>query len=126
MQHVDLLWFEQRRAVKLLPAGLVDYRVHAALWCQTHNQGSFFIFHIYVEASKSRQEHHLIQSTIKHLHVLRLTLGVQTFRTAVFSVNVFSRVHVSGFNPQCFRFTGISLSCDERKPTPAEHLAAQS
>lgn len=63
-----LIRFCKAAACVLLPAGLLHSSVHAALWCQSHDQGSFFIFHIYVEASESRQKHHLIWSTIKDLH----------------------------------------------------------
>lgn len=66
-------------ACVLLPAVLLRYGVHAALWCQSHNQGSFFRFHVDVEASEPRQEHHLVWSTVKHLHALMLTLAVQRF-----------------------------------------------
>lgn len=55
-----LIRFCKAAACVLLPAGLLHSSVHAALWCQSHDQGSFFIFHIYVEASESRQKHHLI------------------------------------------------------------------
>ncbi len=41
------------------PAVLLDYSIHAALWCQRQNQGAFLIFHVYVETAKAWQEHHL-------------------------------------------------------------------
>lgn len=41
---------------------LVDYSVHAALWCQRQNQGAFLIGHVYVETAKAWQEHHLNSS----------------------------------------------------------------
>lgn len=48
-----------------IPAVLVDYSVHAALWCQSQNQGAFFILYIDVETSKTRQEQHLSNSIIQ-------------------------------------------------------------
>lgn len=48
-----------------IPAVLVHYSVHAALWCQSQNQGAFFILYIDVETSKTRQEHHLSKSIIQ-------------------------------------------------------------
>lgn len=44
---------------------LVDYSVHAALWCQRQNQGAFLILHIYVETAKAWQEHHLGNNIIQ-------------------------------------------------------------
>lgn len=51
-----------------VPAVLADDGVHAALWCQRQNQGAVLTLHIYVEAAKARQEHHLTNST-SHMHV---------------------------------------------------------
>ena len=64
-----------------------------------------------------------VEANFRRRHIRTLT------RTAVFSVDVlfrFSGIHVFGLNSRRSGFTGISLSCDERKPSPAEHLAAQS
>lgn len=48
-----------------IPAVLVDYSVHAALWCQRQNQGAFLILHVYVETAKARQEHHLSNNILQ-------------------------------------------------------------
>lgn len=42
-----------------IPAVQADNSVHAALWCQRQNQSAVLILHIYIEAAKARQEHHL-------------------------------------------------------------------